>query len=147
MKKTKGQGEMNAMQVTFVPAEASINDAPLTLPVPMNGAKSDRLLEKNLAMRAGVLNRPSSSRSLIGNRNAPTGCTPGVMRFRSPVLRTLQRNLPGFPREHDNSIPPAAFGLVKRDVGHLDHRYRLGLWRKQMRGLEPPTTRTSFSVA
>jgi len=63
------------------------------------------------------------------------------------ALRTLQRNLPGFFREHDNSIPPAAFGLVKRDVGRLDNRRRLGLRRKQMRGLEPPASRTPFAVA
>jgi len=31
-------------------------------------------------MYAGALNRPSSSRSFIGDRNAPTGCAPRVMR-------------------------------------------------------------------
>ena len=61
MKKTKELGEKNAMAVTLVPAsrhfetqsfflkqpvaEALINGDPLTLPVPVNGAKSDRLLE------------------------------------------------------------------------------------------------------
>src|SRR5476649_2729677 len=45
-----------------------------------SAAGSYTTLQKNLAMRAGVLNRPNSSRILIGNRNAPTECTPGVMR-------------------------------------------------------------------
>jgi hypothetical protein len=60
MIKTKERGEKNAMQVTFIPAgtafrhaklflkqpgaKASISRDPLTLCVPMNGAKSDRLV-------------------------------------------------------------------------------------------------------